>query len=77
LTFEVFVNGERFTLLSDRTMVGELITLGGGVPGQYELEERDGAKGRVVETFTDPNKELTVKNGEHFTTKYTETINPS
>jgi hypothetical protein len=73
----VFVNGDRFELTSDETTVGYLIQLGGGTPGQYELEERKGERGPVIHAYTDPAQTIHVHDGEHFTTKYTGPINPS
>lgn len=73
----VFVNGEKFDLPSDQTTVGELIKLGKGTPGQYDLEERKGERGPVIHTYTDPDQTIHIHEGEHFTTKYTGPINPS
>lgn len=73
----VFVNRQKFELPSDQTTVGHLIELGGGVPGQYELQLRKGEGGPVEKTWTDPNEQITVKDGQHYTTKYTGPIQPS
>ena len=73
--FEVFVNGDKFEFDTDQVKVGTLIEDGGGVPGQYELQEREGE--HILHTYTDPNQVITIKNGEHFTTRYTGPINPS
>jgi hypothetical protein len=76
-TVVFFVNGDKFELPTDQTTVGRLIELGGGTPGQYELQQREGEKGPVVKTYTDSAETIEVKNGEHFTTKFTGPINPS
>jgi hypothetical protein len=73
----IFVNGDKFDLPSDQTTVGQLIELGGGTPGQYELQQREGDKGPIIHTYTDPGQTITVKNGDHFTTRFTGPINPS
>jgi|GEM_PF-5420574 len=77
MKFEVFVNGDKFEFDTDQVKVGTLIEDGGGVPGEYELQEREGAKGPILHTYTDPNQVITIRNGEHFTTRYTGPINPS
>lgn len=73
----VFVNGEKHDLKSNHAKVADLIKLGGGTPGEYVLELRDGNKGPVLKTYTNPDEVIEVKNGEHFTTKFTGPINPS
>jgi hypothetical protein len=73
----IFVNRKKFDLPSNQTTVGKLIELGGGVPGQYELQLRKGEGGPVEQTWTDPNQALTVKDGQHYTTKFTGPIQPS
>ncbi|MGH9918600.1 MAG: hypothetical protein ACRD6W_07015 [Nitrososphaerales archaeon] len=73
----IFVNRKKFELPSDQTTVGKLIELGGGTPGQYELQLRKGEGGPVEETWTDPTITLTVKDGQHYTTKFTGPIQPS
>jgi hypothetical protein len=73
----VFVNGDKFELPGDRVLVSTLIEDGGGQPGQYEIQLRQGAQGPVIQTFTDPNQTITVRDGEHFTTRFTGPINPS
>ena len=73
----VFVNGKKHELTSNQVLVGELITLGGGKPGEYELQKRKGQGGPVTKTFQDPNQVIEVKNGDHFTTRFTGSINPA
>ena len=51
----VNVNNESFEVKPQMT-VGELIELGGGKPGEYELQQRDGPQGAVTETYTDAGK---------------------
>jgi hypothetical protein len=67
----VFVNRDKFTLPSDEVKVGTLIADGGGEPvNQYELQQREGADGPVIKTYTNSDETIKVKDGEHFTTKY-------
>ena len=73
----VFVNGEKHDLTSNHVKVADLIKLGGGKPGEYVLELRDGNKGPILKTYTNPDEVIEVKNGDHFTTKFTGPINPS
>ena len=73
----VFVNGDRFVVQGDTVQVGTLIIDGGGQPGQYELQQREGTNGPVVKTYTDPSQIIPIANGEHFTTRFTGPINPS
>ncbi len=73
----VFVNGEKHDLTSNHVKVTDLIKLGGGKPGEYVLELRDGNKGPILKTYTNPDEVIEVKNGDHFTTKFTGPINPS
>ena len=73
----IFVNGEKHELDSNQVKVGTLIELGGGEPGEYELQERKGNNGPVVETYKDPEQIITIKNGTHFTTHFTGPINPA
>jgi hypothetical protein len=73
----VFVNGEKHELTSNRVKVGTLIELGGGKPGEYDLEKRKGEKGPVIETFTNPDQIIEVQNGDHFTTRFKGPINPA
>ena len=69
---------DKFDLPADQTTVGHLIELAGRTPvNQYELQQRKGEGGPVVKTYTDPNETITVKDGEHFTTRITGPINPS
>ena len=69
---------DKFDLPTDQTTVGHLIELAGRTPvNQYELQQRKGESGPVVKTYTDPNETITVKDGEHFTTRFTGPINPS
>jgi hypothetical protein len=75
--FVVFVNGDKFEFDTDQVKVGTLIEDGGGVPGQYELQQRDGEHGPVIATYTDPNQVITIKNGEDFTTRFIGPINPA
>lgn len=73
----VFVNGEKHDLNSNHVQVRTLIELGGRKPEEYDLEKRDGAKGPVIETFTNPDQVIEVKNGDHFTTRFKGPINPA
>jgi len=73
----VFVNGEKHELESNPVKVGDLIKLGGGTPDEYELEKRKGNKGPVEKTYTNPDEVIEVKNGDHFTTRFTGPINPA
>lgn len=73
----VFINGEKHELDSDQVKIGTLIDLGGGNPTEYELQKRRGNQGPVVETYTDPEQVIEVKNGDHFTTRFTGPINPA
>lgn len=73
----VFVNGEKHELDTNTVQVKTLITLGGGVLGEYELQKRKGEHGPVEITYTDPEQTITVKNGDHFTTRFTGPINPA
>lgn len=73
----IFVNGEKHELEKEQTTVGTLITLGGGKLGEYELQRRKGERGPVVETYSDANQQITVKNGEHFTTRFTGPVIPA
>jgi hypothetical protein len=66
----VFVNGERVTLSSERVPVHRLIELGGGHSGEYELQQRDGSRGRVTHTYQDPHQTITARAGDHFTTRF-------
>ena len=49
----VFVNGQRFEV-EESVTVGDLIGLGGGNPGEYELQKRAGATGPVEQVYGDP-----------------------
>jgi hypothetical protein len=73
----VFVNGEKFDLSSSSVNVSELIRDGGGIPGEYELQQRNGRNGPVTNTFTNPEQIIEVKDGDNFTTRFTGPINPS
>lgn len=73
----VFINGEKHELKSDHITVGDLIKLGGGNPNEYELQKREGNKGPVIKTYTNPNEVIEVQNGDHFTTRFTGPINPA
>lgn len=75
--FVVFVNGDKFEFDTNQVKVGTLIQDGGGVPGEYELQQREEEHGRVVKTYTNADEVITIKEGEHFTTRYTGPINPS
>lgn len=67
----MFVNQDKFTLPSDEVKVSTLISDGGGEPvSQYQLQLRDGAKGPVIKTYTNLDETISVKEGDHFTTKY-------
>lgn len=73
----IFVNGEKHELDSSQVKVGTLIELGGGKIGEYELQKRKGNHGPIEQTFTDPEQIIDVKNGDHFTTRFTGPINPA
>jgi hypothetical protein len=60
-----------------RTTVGALLTLADFSPGEYALELREGEGGPIIKEYKDPNEELDLKNGEHFTTKFIGPIQPS
>ena len=64
----VFVNGEKHELDSDQVKVSTLIELGGGNTSDYELQQRKGEGGPIVQTYKDPEQIITVKNGTHFIT---------
>ena len=55
---KIHVNGESFELQSDKITVGDLIKLGEGKPGEYELQKRDGEKGAVVATYDNPKESI-------------------
>ena len=70
--------GKRKITSPEDTTVGTLLGLAGYTPASdYALEERKGEDGPIVRTFTDPNEKLDLKDGEHFTAKFTGTIQPS
>ncbi len=70
--------GKRKVTSPEDTTVGTLLGLAGYTPASdYALEERKGEDGPIVRTFTDPNEKLDLKDGEHFTAKFTGTIQPS
>jgi hypothetical protein len=73
----VFVNGTKHSLDSETVLVGYLIQLGGGQPGEYELQKRKGERGPVEQTYSNPEQTITVKNGDHFTTRFIGPINPA
>ena len=73
----IFVNGEKFPLDSDRVKVGVLIELGKGNKEEYELQKRQDSKGPVIKTYKDPEEIVTVKNDDYFTTRFTGAINPA
>lgn len=50
MTICVNVNGESFEGKPQMT-VGEIIELGGGKPGEYELQKRDGPQGPTIKTY--------------------------
>jgi hypothetical protein len=50
--------------------VHRLIEIGGGHAGEYELQQRDGTRGRVVQTFRDPHQTIAPRAGDHFTTRF-------
>jgi hypothetical protein len=64
----VFVNGEKHELDCSQVKVGTLIELGGGNTSDYELQQRKGECGPIVQTYKDPEEIITVKNGTHFLT---------
>ena len=51
MTICVNVNGESFEGKPKMT-VGEIIELGGGKPGEYELQKRDGPQGPTTKTYS-------------------------
>lgn len=55
----VFVNGQRFEV-DENVTAGELISLGGGNPGEYELQKRTGAKGPVEQVYGDPAQAISL-----------------
>ena len=64
--------GKRKLTSPEDTTVGALLALAGYTPASdYALEERKGEDGPIVRTFTDPNEKLDLKDGEHFTAKFT------
>lgn len=73
----VFINGNKYELDSEQMKVGKWIELGGGNPAEYELQKRKDKQGAVVETYTDPEQVIKVKNGDYFTTRFTGPINPA
>lgn len=73
----VFVNGEKYTLDTNTVQVKALIILGGGVPEEYELQKIKGEHGPIETTYPDPEQTITVKNGEHFITRFRGPINPA
>jgi len=73
----VFVNREKCDLDSESVQVKKLLECGGGASGEYELEKRNGAGGPVTQTYKDPEQSVTVKNGDHFTTRFLGPINPA
>jgi len=73
----IFVNGGKHELDSNQVKVGTLIEFGGGNSGEYELQKRKGNQGSVEQTFKDPEQVIEVKNGDHFTTRFTGPINPA
>lgn len=74
----VFVNRHKCTLEASKVQVKTLLKCGGAAPDEkYELQRRNGEGGPIVETFTDPEQYIEVKDGEHFTTRLIGPINPS
>ncbi|MDG6999517.1 MAG: hypothetical protein JRN15_10425 [Nitrososphaerota archaeon] len=73
----IFINRKKFDIDSSDASVGRLIELGGGTPGQYELQLRKGEGGPVETSWTDPNLSIQLKDGQHYTTKYIGSIQPS
>ena len=64
----VFVNGEKHQIDGNQVKVGVLIELGGGNTSEYELQQRKGEGGPIVQTYKDPEEIIIVKNGTHFVT---------
>ena len=73
----LFINGERHEIYPCKITVGEIINLGGGKPGEYELQKRDGRGGPVAETYSDPAQVIEVMDKDYFTTRFTGPINPA
>lgn len=73
----VFVNGQKFELEDEHVTVGTLITLGGGKPGEYELQLRHGERGPIEQTYSDANQQITIHNGQHFTTRFVGPVIPA
>lgn len=73
----IFVNGQKYELDSEQVTVGDLIKLGGGKPGEYELQLRKGERGPVEQTYSDPSQTITIKNGQHFTTRFVGPVIPA
>lgn len=70
--------GKRKVVSPEETTVGALLKLADYTPpSDYALEERKGEDGPIIKTYTDPNERLMLHEGEHFTAKYTGTIQPS
>lgn len=73
----VFVNGDKHYIDSDTVAVRDLIILGGGTPGEYELQLRKGERGPIEQTYANPDQIITVHKADHFTTRFTGPINPA
>ncbi|MEM2159742.1 MAG: hypothetical protein QXN55_02165 [Candidatus Nitrosotenuis sp.] len=73
----VFINGQKHELESEQTTVGDLIKLGGGNPGEYELQLRKGERGPVEQTYSDPSQTITASNGQHYTTRFVGPVIPA
>lgn len=79
MTEEVKIHfGKREITSPKDTTVGALLVIAGySPPSDYALELRKGEGGPIEHTYTDPNEKLELKNGEHFSAKFTGTIQPS
>ena len=73
----LFINGEKHEIYPCKITVGELIKMGGGKLGEYELQKRDGRGGSVVETYSDPAQVIKVADKDYFTTRFIGSINPA
>ena len=73
----IFVNGEKVELESNQVKVSTLIELGGGNTNEYELQERKGEGGPIVQTYKDPNETITINNGTHYLTHLIAPVNPA
>jgi hypothetical protein len=73
----VFFGKRKVHSPADTTVGALLIAAEYTPPSDYALELRRGEGGPIEQTYTDPNQKLGLKNGEHFTAKFTGPIQPS